>query len=69
MLDTCPKCGTDVFEHKLTKYCMKCGNRVDINTCSDDSCIISKDSINLPPYAEFCPVCKSATTYFIDEPF
>ncbi|CAI3536887.1 hypothetical protein [Clostridium neonatale] len=68
-MKNCPKCFAEIFEHESTKYCVKCGNRVDINTCTDNSCIIAKDSINLPPYAKFCPVCKSATTHFANEPF
>ncbi len=68
-MKTCSKCGTDIFEHESTKFCVKCGNRVDINTCSNNSCIISQDSIALPEYADYCPVCKSITTHFAYEPF
>lgn len=68
-MSQCLNCGTDIFEHELTKFCINCGQRVDINTCSNESCTFHKDSVQLPEHAKYCPVCKSTTTYFANEPF
>lgn len=68
-MDNCRHCGANVFEHKLTAYCIQCGKDLKINTCKNQVCDIAREQIILPDSARYCPVCGKATTLAEEIPF
>lgn len=68
-MDNCRHCGADIFKHDLTKYCVKCGKELAINTCKNPLCDIAREQIILPDNASYCPVCGKATTFAEEIPF